>query len=233
MSVLGSPTRRACNACPGVAFYYHKAHEITNSDSEPLIRVLTGAGLLTNPTGSSLVKRIREKLQAYITARLGKYIGAAFRGLISNLQDSILNVSNFLTFDATFRVYTHAQGAPIEYIRCTENGARRTKATRGVVDTWDSTRNTWVEHFSDPLVELDHNTNYILLDERDKACMFYEKPGAELISKITKHEAESFMSKHGLKADMAAMEADMRKDYGDLMHTVTSEAKALGLSIRL
>jgi hypothetical protein len=141
------------------------------------------------------------------------------------------NVVNNLIFNSIFRVYTHAQGAKIEYIKCTNKDARRTNATRAVVDTWDSTLGTWVEHFSDPLVELDHDTNYIMLDEHNKACMFYEKPGVELISKITKHEAESFMSKHGLKTDMAAMEADMRKDYGDLMHTVTSEARALGLRL--
>jgi hypothetical protein len=141
------------------------------------------------------------------------------------------DVVNNLTFNSIFRVYTHAQGAKIEYIKCTKKGARRTNATRAVVDTWDSTRDTWVENFSDPLVEFDHDMNYIMLDEHNKACMFYEKPGAELISKITKHEAESFMSKHGLKADMVAMKADMVKDYGDLMNTVTSEARALGLRL--
>lgn len=73
--------------------------------------------------------------------------------------------------------------------------------------------------------------NYIMLDERNKACMFYEKPCAELLAKITRHEAETFMSKHGLRADMEAMRADMCKDYGDLMHTVTSEAAALGLRL--
>lgn len=231
MSVFGSPTRRACNACPGVAFYYHKAHEITNSDKEPLIRALTGVGLLSEKsTVFSLAQRLKDRLKAYITARLGKYIGAVFpASLILSLQASIARVSNFNTFDAHFRVYTHAQGAPIEYIRCTENGASRTKATRVLVDTYDGTR--WVENFSAPLVELDHDMNYIMLDESDKACMFYEKPGPELLAKITQHEAEAFMSKHGLRADMEAMRLDMHKDYGALMDGVTREAASLGLRL--
>ena len=171
------------------------------------------------------VKRV---LYSYIVRRLGKKYATPLPDIASIIvaKDDVVNK---LTFNSIFRVYTHAQGAKIEYIKCTEKGASRTKATRAVVDTYNGTR--WVEHFSAPLVELDHDTNYIMLDDSDKACMFYEKPGPELLAKITQHEAEAFMSKHGLRADMAAMGSDMRKDYGLLMDGVMREAASLGLRL--
>jgi hypothetical protein len=231
MSVFGLPTRQACQACPGVAFNFHKAHEITTSDKDKLVDFLRNAGLLSmKRSGFPLVDRIKERLKAYIKDRLGKYIGADFPVTsFSNLQESIGAAQNSVKFDTAFRLYTHAQGAHIEYIRCTADGTSRMNATRVVVDTYNGTR--WVELFSKPLVELDNDMNYILLNESDQACIFYEKPGAELLAKITKHEAESFMSKHGLREDMAAMGADMVKDYRDLMHNVAREGGALGLML--
>jgi len=229
MSVFGNPTSKSCDSCPGITGG-HKAIDILTKRNT-LIEFLKEAKLIDDSSGVSflsLVGDVKRVLYSYIVRRLGKKYATPLPDIYTIIvaKDDVVNK---LTFNSIFRVYTHAQGAKIEYIKCTENGDSRTKATRAVVDTYNGTR--WVEHFSTPLVELDHDMNYIMLDESDKACMFYEKPGAEFLSKITKHEAEAFMSKHGLKADMAAMGADMRKDYGDLMDTVTSEARALRLRL--
>jgi hypothetical protein len=39
------------------------------------------------------------------------------------------------------------------------------------------------------------------------------------------------MSKHGIAADMRAMEEDMTKDYRDLMQKVETEAQSFGLRL--
>lgn len=146
------------------------------------------------------------------------------------------NVSNNLTFNSNFRVYTHANGAKIEYIKCTQDiaggaKAKFSKSNRVVVDTWDNHKSDWKEEFSGPLFELDQDINYVFLDENNEACIFYEKQGAALLAKIAQHEAEVFMSKHGMRADMELMRLDVEKDYGDLMNGVEQDAQAMGLRL--
>lgn len=128
-----------------------------------------------------------------------------------------------LRFDRDARLFMRAIKADVEFLECLQVGARTGPY---LIDDI-----TGVDVQYRRVLELEDDLNYIMLDQYDNACAFVQKPGPELLAKITQHEAETFMSKHGLRADMEAMRADMRKDYGDLMHKVTSEAASLGLRL--
>jgi hypothetical protein len=207
--------------------------------------MLNALGLLKNKTDQSM----KTRFISYIETRLRDVSGAAYPTnldkFIAAFDASKSAVTNSSVFDSTFRVYTHAQGAPIEYLKCTQftaDGIPTLRATRIVEDTWETTADTdppdvaatgrWVEKFSkNPLFELDSTKNYIMLDAADKACMFYERRGPDLLAKQAQHEAQAFMSKHGIAADMRAMEEDMTKDYRDLMQKVETEAQSFGLRL--
>jgi hypothetical protein len=140
------------------------------------------------------------------------------------IKDYLFRLNNFY-FDQEVRLFTRAIDVPLEYLVC---GKGSTKSSAAYILDDISEAPATKELL---LIELDPSIDYVMIDENDRACMFFEKPGPILHAKIAQHQAEAFMSKHGIKADMMAMEADMRKDYGDLMNTVTSEARAMRLRL--
>ena len=231
MSVLGAPSTLACEKCPGVVPHHHNYYMMTTEDNKKkLLDMLNREGLMVRGTVGTLSDDLKERLEAYVLHWLPGYV-AVFPRSIRDLINARANVLKNLTFNSEFRVYTHANGAKIEYIKCTQKDTGKTSATRVVIDTWDDDTRKWKEEFSGPLFELDQDINYVFLDENNKACTFYEKQGAALLAKIAQHEAESFMSKHGMRADMERMRLDVEKDYGDLMNGVEKDARAMGLRL--
>lgn len=128
-----------------------------------------------------------------------------------------------LFFDKDARLYLKAIKVNVEFLACRQNGL---SAAPFFIDDITETDSRYLR-----VLELDNDLDYIMLDRNDRACAFVQKPGPELLAKITQHEAEAFMFKHGLRADMESMRLDMRKDYGALMDGVAREAASLGLRL--
>jgi hypothetical protein len=165
----------------------------------------------------SITEDARLRLEAFV---FGKTSSKRSKELVNEI---IADMKENLRFDRDARLFMRAIKADVEFLECLQVGARTGPY---LIDDI-----TGVDVQYRRVLELEDDLNYIMLDQYDNACAFVQKPGPELLAKITQHEAETFMSKHGLRADMEAMRADMRKDYGDLMHKVTSEAASLGLRL--
>jgi hypothetical protein len=163
-----------------------------------------------------ITESAKKRLQTYLNTKTAKRRANAF---VSELIAKIINHK----FDKDSRLFIRAIKADLEFLECLQDG---TSAGPFLID--DITKDDATLH---RLLELDNDLDYIMLDRHDNACAYVKKPGPELLATIAQHEAEAFMSKHGLRADMEAMRLDMHKDYGALMDGVARDAASLGLRL--
>lgn len=238
--------RKSCEVCWGkINTGYHKLHCLRcgdyGKDGEKLMSELIDGQIQQwrgkeMPSIDAMVKNILTRFASHVSKvipdwaataaienRLQRYLNAKrARNAKEFVGDIIANIKAH-KFDKDARLFIRAIKANVEFLECLQE---ITSAGPFLID--DITNS---DAKLRRILELDNDLDYIMLDRDDNACAYVKKPGPELLAKITQHEAEAFMSKHGLRADMAAMEADMRTDYRDLMHKVASEAETMGLRL--